>query len=118
MKKILVIDDVAGNRDIFTSLLEGDYLVLEAEDGRQGLEVAEAEQPDLIFLDLSMRGMGGLEMISRLRKHATLYPVPVVAVTAHSAFSAKKAVDSGCNDYLLKPLAPNKIMEKIEKWLD
>ena len=118
MKKILVIDDVAENRDIFTSVLEKKYEVFEASDGRQGLALAEAEQPDLIFLDLSMPGMGGLEMISHLRKHATLYPVPVIAVTAHSTFSAKKAVQSGCNDYLLKPLYSNKIMEKIEQWID
>jgi CheY-like chemotaxis protein len=118
MKIILVIDDVVENRDIFTTLLVDDYKVLEASDGREGLKVAEGEQPDLIFMDISMRGMGGLEMIRELRKHATLYAVPVVAVTAHSLFSAKKAVEKGCNDYLLKPLTPNKILEKIDKWID
>ncbi len=118
MKKILVIDDVAENRDIFTTLLEEDYEVFEASDGLEGLTVAETEKPDLIFMDISMPGMSGLDMISQLRKHATLYPIPVIAVTAHSLFSARKAVDGGCNDYLLKPLTPNKIMEKIEKWID
>lgn len=118
MNVILVIDDVAENRDIFTTLLQDDYKVLEASDGREGLEIAEAEKPDLIFMDISMRGMGGLEMIRELRRHATLYPVPVVAVTAHSTFSAQKAVEKGCNDYLLKPLTPNKILEKIDKWID
>ena len=118
MKKILVIDDVAETRDIFTTLLDEHYQVLEASDGLEGLTVAETEQPDLIFLDISMPGMGGLDTIRQVRKHATLYPVPVVAVTAHSTFSAQKAVEGGCDDYLLTPLTPKKIMEKIEKWIE
>lgn len=117
MKKILVVDDVPGNRAIFADLLEGEYEVLEAADGREGLEVAEREHPDLIFLDVSMPGMGGLETISELRKHPCLYSVPVVAITAHSLFSARKAVDLGCNDFLLKPLSPHRIQDKIEQWL-
>jgi len=118
MKKILVIDDVTANRDIFSTLLEEQFEVLEAGDGLEGLEIAENELPDLIFMDLSMPGMGGLEMISQLRKHAALYAIPVVAITAHSAFSARKAVDGGCNDYLLKPLTHHKILEMVRKWID
>jgi len=117
MKKILVIDDVPESRDIFTSLLEDSYQVLEAGDGKEGLELAEKEIPDMIFLDVSMPEMGGLELISALRRHETLYRIPVVAITAHSLFSAKKAVEKGCNDFLLKPLDPNKIMQKITQWL-
>ena len=117
MKKILVIDDVPENRAIFTSFLENEYVVFEAGDGRQGLEVAERESPDMIFLDVSMPGMNGLETIRELRRHPKLYSVPVVAITAHSLFSARKAVDGGCNDFLLKPLEPRKIQEKIEKWI-
>jgi CheY-like chemotaxis protein len=117
MKKILVIDDVPGNRAIFADLLEDEYNVFEAGDGLQGLEVAERERPDLIFLDVSMPGMGGLETIRELRRHPQLYAIPVVAITAHSLFSARKAMDGGCNDFLLKPLAPHKIQEKIDQWI-
>ena len=118
MKKIIVVDDVAENRDIFLHLLEDQYLVLEAADGREGIELAEREAPDLMFLDVSMPGMGGLEVIDALRKHSELYRLPVIAITAHSVFSAKKAVEKGCNDFLLKPLTPQKIMDKIDKWLE
>ncbi|HUU29695.1 MAG TPA: response regulator [archaeon] len=118
MKKILVIDDVAENREIFASLLEDTYQVLEASDGREGLKIAEKEIPDMIFLDVSMPGMSGLELIEALRKHAALYHIPVIAVTAHSVFSAKKAVEKGCNGYLLKPLIPKKIIEMTNKWIE
>ncbi len=117
MKKILVIDDVAGNRDIFASLLEGEYQVLQAEDGRKGLEIAERENPDLIFMDVSMPEIGGLDLISEFRKHPTLYAAPVIAITAHSLFSARKMMDRGCNDFLLKPLTPHKIKDMLEKWI-
>ena len=118
MKKILIIDDVAENREIFATLLEDQYQVIEAADGREGLELAEKEIPDLMFLDVSMPGMSGLEFIEHLRRHDALYHIPVIAITAHSVFSAKKAVAKGCNGYLLKPLTPKKILQKIEEWID
>jgi CheY-like chemotaxis protein len=118
MKKILVVDDVAENRDIFSACLEGDFNVIEAADGAEGLALAEKEKPDLIFLDVSMPGMGGFEVITAIRKHHDLYRVPVIAVTAHSITSARRAVERGCNDFLLKPLSPAKIQEKIDEWLD
>ncbi len=118
MKKIMVIDDVPENREIFTTLLEDQYQVIEASDGKQGLELAEKEIPDLMFVDISMPGMSGLEFIEQLRRHDTLYHIPVIVVTAHSVFSAKKAVAKGCNGYLLKPLIPEKILQKIEEWIE
>ena len=59
MKKILVIDDVAESREIFTTLLEEHYEVFEASDGLEGLIVAETEQPDLIFLDYDVSSAPG-----------------------------------------------------------
>jgi len=117
VKKIMVVDDVAENREIFTALLEDQYQVIEAADGNQGLELVEKEIPDLIFLDVSMPGMSGLEFIEHLRRHGKLYHIPVIAITAHSVFSAKKAVVKGCNDYLLKPLSSKKILQKLEEWI-
>ncbi|MBW7996290.1 MAG: response regulator [Candidatus Glassbacteria bacterium] len=118
MKKILVVDDVPENRDIFAVGLEDEYQVLQAADGEEGLEVAEREKPDLIFLDVSMpAGMGGLDTIAALRKHHELYGIPVIAITAHSVVSAKRAVERGCNDFMLKPLTADKIRDKLIEWL-
>ena len=117
MRKILVVDDVPENRDIFAVSLEDEYLVLQASDGAEGIALAEREKPDLIFLDVSMPGMGGLDTISALRKHHELFGIPVVAITAHTIVSAKRAVERGCNDYLLKPLTASKIRGKLVEWL-
>ncbi len=117
MKTVLVIDDVAGNREIFASLLEGEYKVLQAADGKKGLELAESENPDIIFMDVSMPEIGGMDLIREFRKHPTLYAVPVVAITAHSLYSARKMVERGCNDFLLKPLTPHKIKDMLDKWI-
>jgi CheY-like chemotaxis protein len=117
MKTILVIDDVPENRDMISVCLEDDYRVLQASDGAEGLEVAERDKPDLIFLDVSMPGMGGFETIAALRKHHELFSVPVIAITAHSVVSARRAVERGCNDYLLKPLTAEKVRDKLTEWL-
>ena len=117
MKTVLVVDDVPENRDIFVVSLEDDYRVLQASDGAEGIEVAEREEPDLIFLDVSMPGMGGFDTIAALRKHHSLFSVPVIAITAHSVVSAKRAVERGCNDFLLKPLNAEKIRSKLSEWL-
>lgn len=117
MKTILVIDDVPENRDIVAVSLEEDYRVLQASDGAEGLEVAGRDKPDLIFLDVSMPGMGGFDTIAALRKHHELFSVPVIAITAHSVVSARRAVERGCNDFLLKPLTAKKLRDKLAEWL-
>ena len=118
MKTILVIDDIPENREIIALSLEDDYRVLHASDGAEGLVVAEQDKPDLIFLDVSMPGgMGGLDTIAALRKHHELFGVPVIAITAHSVVSARRAVERGCNDFLLKPLTAGKIRDKLDEWL-
>ena len=63
MKKILVVDDVPGNRAIFVGLLEDQYTVLEAADGRESIEIAERESPDLIFLDVFIPPINYLDTI-------------------------------------------------------
>lgn len=69
MKRILVIDDDAAVRESFVAALEcRDYVVSSAASGLAGIESARAEQPDLVFLDLKMPGMDGVETLSKLRE--------------------------------------------------
>ena len=62
MKRILIVEDVEWNRDLLVQILEEDYEVLEAVDGREGIEKAKAEKPDLILTDMLMPEIGGLEL--------------------------------------------------------
>ena len=116
MKKILIVEDVEMNRDILLQLLEDDYELVVAEDGPQGLEMAAAERPDLILLDVGLPEMDGFEVTRRIRADRELKDTPIIAVTAHAmAGDREKALEVGCTDYLAKPIDEDLLWEKVEK---
>jgi two-component system cell cycle response regulator DivK len=84
MKKILVVEDVDFNRDLIVQLLEDKYQVIEAVNGKEGIEIAQRERPDLILMDLSLPIMDGWEATRRLKANADLRLIPVIALTAHA----------------------------------
>jgi CheY-like chemotaxis protein len=86
VKKILVVDDSADTREMMAKLLELErFVVVTAEDGRVGLDVAESERPDLIITDINMPNLNGLEMITLLRKQSWFTRVPILAITAYGS---------------------------------
>lgn len=114
MKKILIVEDVEWNRDLLVQLLEGDYEVVQAEDGRQGLEMAQAEHPDLILMDLSLPQMDGWELAASIRGTEDIRDVPIIAVTAHAmAGDEERAMEAGCNDYITKPIDEDELLKKV-----
>ena len=116
MKKILIVEDVEMNRDLLVQLLEDDYELVEAVDGKQGLEKAASEKPDLILLDISLPELDGWEVTRRLRADESLKETPIIAVTAHAmAGDEEKAYATGCNDYLSKPIDEDELWEKVAK---
>jgi CheY-like chemotaxis protein len=118
MKKVLVVEDVDFARDLVVQLLEDQYQVIEAVDGQEGLELAEQEKPDLILMDLSLPVMDGWEATRRLRANDELRSIPVIALTAHAMVGdEEKALASGCNDYLSKPLDADELLEKVAKYI-
>jgi len=119
MKKILVVEDVDFNRDLIVQLLEDRYLVIEAVNGKEGIEIAQREKPDLILMDLSLPIMDGWEATRRLKANADLRSIPVIALTAHAMKGdEEKALAAGCDDYLAKPIDEDELMEKIAGFLD
>lgn len=118
MKKILIIEDVAINRDLLAQILEEDYEVVEAEDGAKGLNAARAETPDLILLDMVMPGMNGLEVAAAVRGSEGIQDVPIIAVTAQAMSGDEiRAMEAGCNDYLTKPIDEDLLLEKIQRYI-
>ena len=90
--RILVIDDEAEVRDTVRMILRyDDYEVIEASSGPEGMALAEREAPDLVFLDIKMPGMDGLEVLQRLR--AANEDLPVVIVSAHGTVSTALEAD-------------------------
>jgi two-component system, cell cycle response regulator DivK len=118
MKKILVVEDVEFNRDLIVQLLEDDYLILTAADGAQGIRLAEQERPDLILMDLSLPVIDGWEATRRIKANEALKEIPVIALTAHAMQGDERlARESGCDDYLSKPLDEDLLFAKVAKFL-
>ena len=118
MKKILVVEDVELNQDLVVQLLEDNYEVLTAVDGAEGLQVAEREHPDLILMDLSLPVIDGWEATRRLKANTALKHIPIIALSAHAMMGdAEKALQSGCDDYLSKPLDEDLLFAKLTKFL-
>ncbi|HEY0970730.1 MAG TPA: two-component regulator propeller domain-containing protein [Gemmatimonadales bacterium] len=104
---VLVVDDESDVRRYVRSVLESSFRVLEAADGRTGLDIARAELPDLIVADVMMPGMDGLELGHALKDDAMTDAIPVVLLTARAASEDQVAgLASGADVYLVKPFDP------------
>lgn len=118
MRKILVVEDNDFNRDLVVQLLEDMYHVIEAVNGKEGVEIAKSERPDLILMDLSLPVMDGWQATRALKAIDTLRSIPVIALTAHAMVGdEEKALAAGCDEYLIKPLDEDELMQRIEKYL-
>ena len=111
--RILVVDDEVRILNFLSSKLKASgYEVLTASNGLKGLEQAQAQEPDLIVLDLLMPRMDGLEMLKELR---TFSAVPVIILTAKGADADRiKGLQLGADDYLPKPFNPDELVARIE----
>ena len=116
--RILVVDDEAEIRRSVRMILEYEgYEVIEASSGPEGLTLAERESPDLVFLDIKMPGMDGLDALQRLK--STNESIPVVIISGHGTVStAVEATKAGAFDFIEKPLASERVLLTIRNALD
>ncbi|MBN1305946.1 MAG: response regulator transcription factor [Anaerolineales bacterium] len=115
--KILIIDDEDSLRKTLARILQqAGFEVMTAESGEQGLEYLDSLHFDLVYLDLRMPGLAGLDALNLIHMH---YPVlPVVLFTAQpDVNSAVEALRRGATDYLLKPLKPEVVIERTKSIL-
>jgi DNA-binding response OmpR family regulator len=114
---ILVIDDEAALRQTLARILQqANFEVTTAENGEQGLSFIKTTNFDLIFMDLRMPGMAGLDVLKLI--HASHPNLPVVLFTAQpDLHSAVEALRNGATDYLLKPLKPQALIERAQSIL-
>jgi two-component system, cell cycle response regulator DivK len=118
VKKILIVEDVDFNRDLLTQLLEEEFEVIAATDGEAGMAAAERERPDLILMDLSLPVIDGWEATRRLKAHADLKSIPIIALTAHAMRGDEaKARASGCDDFLTKPIDEALLFQMLNRYL-
>jgi len=118
MSKALVVDDSKTIRMIIRRiLLELGYEVCEACNGREGLEVLDAEHAtvDLVLADWNMPEMNGLELVKQLRMNPAYTSLKVIMVTTETEMSQMaSALAAGANEYIMKPFTKNILKEKLE----
>lgn len=112
MQKILLVEDEANiARFVELELRHEGYEVTKAEDGREGLKLAETGEFDLMLLDIMLPGLNGLEVLRRLRKSSAL---PVIMLTARDAVMDKvTGLDMGADDYITKPFSIEELLARI-----
>ncbi len=113
--KVLVVDDIEANRRVLEARLAAEYYqVLNAGNGEEALARADAEQPDIVLLDVMMPGLDGYEVCRRLKRNEATRHIPILMVTALDARESRlKALDAGADDYLLKPLDETQLMARL-----
>jgi two-component system, cell cycle response regulator DivK len=119
MPRLLLIEDNEANRDMLSRRLQRrGYEVIEAVDGRQGIEQARAGAPDLILMDMSLPVLDGWEATRALKTNPGTAGIPIIALTAHAmATDREQALSAGCDDYDTKPVDLPRLLGKIETLL-
>jgi CheY-like chemotaxis protein len=120
MKKVLIAEDNAVNRELLRELLEmRGYAVVEAGDGEEALQKITETQPDILLLDLGMPVLDGFGTVQKIRENPNLCTLPVLAVTAYAMRGDRERIlDSGFNGYLSKPINPSALDQELERLLN
>ncbi|MFA6540991.1 MAG: response regulator [Bacteroidota bacterium] len=119
--KILIVEDDELQRILLRKIIEKHYRceIFEARNGIEGLRVVEDSQPDLIFLDIWMPILNGLNMLIRMKEKNLLGSVSVVVLSAITNREiAAQIIALGVNDFLLKPLKNDQVLERISKVIE
>jgi CheY-like chemotaxis protein len=119
MHKILLIEDNEMNRDMLSRrLTRKGFEIAIAEDGEQGVQMAQTEAPSLILMDISLPVMDGYEATRQIKANPTTRSIPVVALTAHAmSGDREKCLEAGCDEYETKPVDLPRLLDKIEQLL-
>ena len=117
--KVLYIEDNVENRTLVKRVLEVEgYVVLEADDGIDGLRVAREEAPDLILIDINLPEVDGYEVTTRLRQMEGMNNIPIVALTANVLKGDReRSLDAGCDGYIQKPIDVDLLPAQIAAFL-
>jgi two-component system, cell cycle response regulator DivK len=118
--KVLYVEDNDDNVYMLKMRLEllGDFEVLAAEDGEKGCEMAAAERPDIILMDLEMPVVDGWEATRRLKSNPQTRDIPVIALSAHAlARERERALAVGCNEFDSKPIEFDRLVATVRRIL-
>jgi len=119
-KRVLIIEDNMDTFELVHFVLEkNNYETLLAVNGRDGVNAAIKQKPDLIIMDLSMPEMDGWTATNLIKKNSELKSIPLIVLTAHTLpGDRQRAMDAGCDEYITKPMDMGDLMESIEYWVN
>ena len=113
---ILIAEDTDSNFDLLNAILGRKYHLVRAKDGMEAVTMYDEVNPDLILMDIKMPNLDGLEATRIIRQLSA--EVPIIAQSAYAYEHDRNAAEeAGCNDFISKPIAQEKLKEKIKKWL-
>ena len=117
-KRILLVDDEPDLVRITSYRLQkAGYVILVAESGTQGLQLAQRERPDLILLDLNLPYMNGYDVCRALKTDPNLKNIPIIVFSASSESIKEKSEEIGASAYIVKPFEISNLLETISKYI-
>lgn len=113
MPRILIVDDSAVNRNILRNILEkeGFDVIAEAENGETGIDEYLDKSPDIVTLDISMPGIGGIEVLKHIKEHN---PHTKVIMLSAEGGQKEKAAEFGADEFITKPYQISEIMNAVK----
>ncbi len=117
-KKILIVEDNESNRLLLYHVLKNQgHEVIEAKDGKEGIEKAEEYMPDLIFMDLQLPLLDGFTAIKMLKNDPKTKHIKIIALTAFAMKGDKDMIiETGADDYIAKPIDTRRLVEIVNKF--
>jgi CheY-like chemotaxis protein len=116
-KKILIADDEFYVRDIVKGALEENYIVLEASDGEEAIDIARNQKPSLILMDILLPKLDGISACCILKSDANTRAIPIVVVSGRTDKPDQDDIkEIGADDYLAKPFDIQDVLDKVNKY--
>jgi signal transduction histidine kinase/CheY-like chemotaxis protein/AraC-like DNA-binding protein len=116
---VLVVEDNDEMRQFLRNILGKHYRVLDAPNGKEGLEIATTQIPDLIISDVMMQGIDGIELTRKLRSELHTSHIPIILLTAKTSIDSKlEGLETGADDYITKPFSTTYLLARIENLLE
>jgi len=117
-KKVLIVDDEPNVRRLLHTILGKTFNVLEAEDGRQAIEITNSQKPDVVLMDMMMPKMDGLTACHMIKNDPATKSIPVIMVTAIGfELNVKLSQQMGASGYVTKPFSSEDLLGKITQVL-
>ena len=115
-KKLLIVDDEPNIRLLIKRIFEEEFTVFEAENGRKGFDMAMAQTPDVILMDVTMPDSDGIYALNEMKSHLQTSRIPVIMLTGVGyELSERQGKSLGANGYMRKPIKPQELIDAVEK---